>query len=328
MRWWIIGWWLVFTGSVWAEPPVRMILITGQSNSLGTTADPAAFDAGPGSAIEDERVPFFWSNRSTRGGDDAAALIGDSGGKYTALQAQQGEGRNKTFWGPEIYCGRHLCRAGWGDFVLVKASRGGGGNGHWLAEGEMYQHVVQTVSQARKRLLEEGRSVEISHLLYVQGESDSEQEAAVSGARVVSLLDRLKEEWPEAGEMKLIIGGIAAEGKRRDRVRRHQAAVADRRADIRYIDNLDLQPNLYDGLHFDRAAKQMLGFRFAQAIWSETASLTRVACVGDSITFGAGIRARATGKYPAQLQLLLGVDWAVREFGSSGRGSCAAVAKR
>ncbi len=45
----------------------------------------------------------------------------------------------------------------------------------------------------------------------------------------------------------------------------------------------------------------------------------RVACIGDSITFGAGIKDRKM-TYPAQLQLLLGDKYEVRNFGNSGRG--------
>lgn len=45
----------------------------------------------------------------------------------------------------------------------------------------------------------------------------------------------------------------------------------------------------------------------------------RVACIGDSITFGAGIKNREM-TYPKQLQDLLGVKYDVRNFGNSGRG--------
>lgn len=42
----------------------------------------------------------------------------------------------------------------------------------------------------------------------------------------------------------------------------------------------------------------------------------RVACVGDSITYGYGLRNRAEDSYPAQLQRMLGTDtWQVRNFG-------------
>jgi lysophospholipase L1-like esterase len=44
----------------------------------------------------------------------------------------------------------------------------------------------------------------------------------------------------------------------------------------------------------------------------------RVACVGDSITFGAGIKDRVRYNYPRQLGRLLGAKWDVRNFGVSG----------
>jgi len=44
----------------------------------------------------------------------------------------------------------------------------------------------------------------------------------------------------------------------------------------------------------------------------------RVACVGDSITYGAGIRDRAKNCYPVQLGQMLGEGWEARNFGVSG----------
>lgn len=43
----------------------------------------------------------------------------------------------------------------------------------------------------------------------------------------------------------------------------------------------------------------------------------RVACVGDSITYGSRIKNRKQNSYPAQLGALLGSDWEVRNFGVS-----------
>ena len=43
----------------------------------------------------------------------------------------------------------------------------------------------------------------------------------------------------------------------------------------------------------------------------------RVACIGDSITYGAGIP-NAADHYPEQLGKLLGVKWEVRNFGQNG----------
>ena len=45
----------------------------------------------------------------------------------------------------------------------------------------------------------------------------------------------------------------------------------------------------------------------------------RVACIGDSITWGAGITNRARDSYPAVLQRLLGERYEARNFGHNGR---------
>lgn len=53
--------------------------------------------------------------------------------------------------------------------------------------------------------------------------------------------------------------------------------------------------------------------------WSEIlAQEIKVACVGNSVTYGAGIKDRATNSYPAQLQNLLGSNYEVANFGYSG----------
>ncbi len=44
----------------------------------------------------------------------------------------------------------------------------------------------------------------------------------------------------------------------------------------------------------------------------------RLACIGNSITFGAGIQDRNTNSYPAQLGVMLGESWDVQNFGVSG----------
>lgn len=46
---------------------------------------------------------------------------------------------------------------------------------------------------------------------------------------------------------------------------------------------------------------------------------TKIACVGDSITFGFTIANRETANYPYYLQQLLGEDYEVKNFGNSGK---------
>jgi len=63
------------------------------------------------------------------------------------------------------------------------------------------------------------------------------------------------------------------------------------------------------GLGFESAARQSTSL--------SPDSPLRLACIGDSITFGAGLQPGQD--YPAQLQKILGRNWAVRNFGVSGR---------
>ena len=51
---------------------------------------------------------------------------------------------------------------------------------------------------------------------------------------------------------------------------------------------------------------------------SQVKSPVRVACVGDSITFGSGVDGRVSNAYPAVLQRLLGEKYVVKNFGVSG----------
>ncbi|MGE5612203.1 MAG: GDSL-type esterase/lipase family protein, partial [Bacillota bacterium] len=57
----------------------------------------------------------------------------------------------------------------------------------------------------------------------------------------------------------------------------------------------------------------------AQVISPVSAEKIRVACIGASITFGAGINDREQNCYPAQMQNLLGTGYEVRNYGVSGR---------
>jgi len=47
----------------------------------------------------------------------------------------------------------------------------------------------------------------------------------------------------------------------------------------------------------------------------------KVACIGDSITFGALLRDREINCYPAQLEQLLGTGYSVRNFGLNGHSA-------
>lgn len=59
-------------------------------------------------------------------------------------------------------------------------------------------------------------------------------------------------------------------------------------------------------------------FLFVGTFSSLAESITRIACVGDSITCGAAIRDRAKNCYPKVLGGLLGGKYSVRNYGVNG----------
>ena len=51
---------------------------------------------------------------------------------------------------------------------------------------------------------------------------------------------------------------------------------------------------------------------------AQTTHVIKVACVGNSITYGFGVKDREHDSYPAQLQRMLGDSYQVGNFGRSG----------
>jgi hypothetical protein len=207
--------------------PFDVYVLTGQSNSLGTSDDPARCgELPPAADASDRSVHFWWSNV-----ESADVAYGDSCSKITALQIQQGNADNPCFWGPEFGFARRMReRSPAQPILLVKVSRGGGGNQFWLkGSGHMYRHIVTQVRAAVATLAPE-QGYRVRALLYVQGESDSDDESSRSGERLAALIRNLREDLPCAQSLVGVVGGIACVAEARklrcDRVRRQQRALA------------------------------------------------------------------------------------------------------
>jgi lysophospholipase L1-like esterase len=69
----------------------------------------------------------------------------------------------------------------------------------------------------------------------------------------------------------------------------------------------------------------LIGFIIPIRLLSQTVDMTsydrpvKVACIGDSITYGLGIINRAENSYPSKLAKMLGDRWTVRNYGLSSR---------
>ena len=58
---------------------------------------------------------------------------------------------------------------------------------------------------------------------------------------------------------------------------------------------------------------------FNLGLSSQNKPLTKIACIGNSITYGANIKNRIKNSYPAQLEQMLGKAYMVRNYGHNGR---------
>lgn len=262
-----------------AEPPFDVYVLTGQSNMLGTTGSGDATPT-PGDAEDDGRVAFFWSNAMSTTAVFPPKLYGDSGGGLTSLQVQQGDGKaNETFWGPEFGFARAVVGRGQTHLLLIKACRGGGSNALWDAAtfgrdpnaGHMWGHLRDTVRQPLTAATRDGRRFQVRGLLYLQGESNTADDAARSGERLATLagnVRRLVEEiQPGAGRgMRTIVAEIAASRATTARmatVAGHRR-LADGDASVTFVPTSDL-PLKSDGIHFGGDARLEIGRRLAAA---------------------------------------------------------------
>ena len=65
--------------------------------------------------------------------------------------------------------------------------------------------------------------------------------------------------------------------------------------------------------------KKIVLFAFIVFLYSTAYTQIKVACIGNSITAGSGIKNRDKDSYPSVLNQMLGKDYLVRNFGISGR---------
>ena len=269
-------------------------ILTGQSNSLGTTnLEGPAFD--PGVHPADAATNFFWSNASTASSDpNNIVLYGDSAGAITTLQMQQGQGTNPNFWGPEFGLARTLADSGASNVLVIKASRGGGGNGFWLPNtGHMHGHLLAQIDAGLTAAQNAGHTFEVKGFMYLQGESNGGSEAAAADSRLQTLIDDVRSHINTghagaASSMYSVVGEIAASTSNANRTLTttlQQTLAADSDA-IGFVATRD-QPLKSDGIHFGKEPKLEIGRRFADAFNSQTWIEHPIRLAGYSANFGS-----------------------------------------
>lgn len=259
--------------------PLSVYLLTGQSNSLGISGRTES-ECLPGCHPADTATWFWWSNVDCKNTAYPPVLYGKSDGWTTALQTQQGDGdENPCFWGPEFGFARALFDAGERHLAVIKASRGGGGNAYWDQDtfssdanaGHMWGHLRDSIDAALEILSAQRLAFRVCGLMYLQGESNSADEASVTGTRLLRLIENVRlhihARWPEAArDLRTVVGEIAASNSNPNRIEttRQQAALARQRSDVTFVPTHDL-PLKSDGIHFGREEKLQIGEQFAAA---------------------------------------------------------------
>ena len=251
-------------------------LLTGQSNSLGTTNLEDPFD--PGFHPADGETDFYWSNVSTSSTDpNNIVLLGDSEGGITTLQMQQGAAPSPNFWGPEFGLARTLWDGGQPNALVIKVSRGGGGNSAWLpSSGHMHNHFLTEIETALTALQDAGHAFDVRGLMYLQGESNNATEANLADVRLSGLIDSVQSHINAnfsnaASEMYSVAAEIAASQSNANRMTStaRQRALGSANNHIAFFETRDLAVKS-DGLHFGRGAKLEIGRRFADAFHSQS----------------------------------------------------------
>lgn len=250
---------------------LRLFVLTGQSNSLGTptTTDTNMILPRVLAHPADAQVPFYWDNTAdgTPAGD---AGLGASGG-WTNICPQTGGyfALSDDHWGPEVGFARLLWDAGYRDFGIVKASRGGGGNSFWNktnVDHHMYDKVVNTVSNAGLTLPSGYTNRQIVCLLYLQGESNGTTEANNADIRFSMLMTNLQTDLTNAAGMKAVFGQIASDSSgNRATTTAKQYALASARPDIGFAQSTGLTVHNVDGanVHYNADSLIVMGERMA-----------------------------------------------------------------
>ncbi len=256
---------------------VDVYILTGQSNSLGNTANETG-DYTPDSHPADSLTNFWWNNVTYATGTYPPASYGSSSNVFKTLQMQQSDNTESPYWwGPEFGFARTLYDAGRTNFVIIKASKSGGGNTLWdkttfdtnNSAAPMWGHVSNTVFAALNKLTSSGQKFNVRGLLYIQGEANTVQEAAIAGQRFTLLYSNLmaiiNRAYPGTATNMYAVMGEIGDGQNPGTyltTTTQQIAAAKSNDAIAFVTTHDL-PLKIDGVHFGKSAKLEIGMRMA-----------------------------------------------------------------
>lgn len=245
---------------------LKLFILTGQSNAEGAVKG-APLDPSLLEAYRSSGVLFWYDNINKTSG----ASLGSSS-SWGQAAPQNPVYNGSQCMGPEYGFSYMMEKKGWltsgaDNAAVVKVATDGGGNGYWLKTGTAYKAILSTVTEALAGL-DRNRysSVDISGLLYLQGESDTAAEGAQAGTRFAALMENLRADLDAAGYEGVTVtldqsvlgqpsNGNASTARLKD--------YADTHENSAWVVTEDLKKWSGDNLHFSGASQMTIGARYA-----------------------------------------------------------------
>lgn len=270
-----------------AAEPIDLILVAGQSNAVGYDAKPSALPLDP----HDKEILFWWKC----GDPPPDEHDSTSGGKWTHLQAQplgnpklpkQGRqygnfAQKEGGFGPEIGLGRTLRAKQDRRLAIVKAAFSGTGmRTDWNHAdpgdaGACYRALVSETKAAITAAKEEGLTLRLRALAWVQGESDANSNDANNYEKALSeMIGALRKDLDAPELIALLAVNTQFGGGKNQfmpKIVDAQKSVGSKLPRCAYVDTASA--TIANGAHFDSAGTLDVGKRFAETLIQLEANL-------------------------------------------------------
>lgn len=268
-----------------AGKTLHIYLLTGQSNSLGSVkGDPASSELLEQYASDVQ----FWN------GSVASGALAEPDATWTTVAPHLPVYNGNNCMGPEYGFSHMMQRKGWQmsdteEVRVIKVSRDGGGNSYWVkgAGNSVYNSILSSVQNAINALDDSDYdSIDISGLLYLQGESNNQAETDAAQQRFLDLVSNLKADLTANGfdSSKVTVSlnqsvlgqparwnngernAIGSDGRSTQVVLRE---LADNDESIGWVTTRDLDkinPDDGMGVHYNGKSQITIGVRYAYAM--------------------------------------------------------------
>ena len=156
--------------TIFAQQDIDLFIWAGQSNALGRQGDAAQYPADPDNL--DSQILFNWTVPN-----------GSNSNGWVTMGAQDlGHYFPSGHFGPEVTFSRKLVQAGYNPAIFKFTQGATSIFEHWLnpGDGGLYDDMVTALNTAITDLQNQGYTVNIKGFIWIQGESDSNSDAAAN----------------------------------------------------------------------------------------------------------------------------------------------------